>query len=129
MTKWRLKSKKRPTGGRVSRNSKKKRLQRGREFSEPKIGERNTRAVKRRGNLKSVILMIEDVANVTDPKTKKTSKSKILSVTQNHANQHYTRRNVMTKGAIVKTELGEAKITSTPSRHGIVNAVLLESKA
>jgi small subunit ribosomal protein S8e len=35
---------------------------------------------------------------------------------------------IVTKGCIVETELGKAKVTSRPSQHGIVNAILVEPK-
>jgi small subunit ribosomal protein S8e len=31
----------------------------------------------------------------------------------------------MTKGAIIETEMGKAKVTSRPGQDGVVNAVLL----
>jgi len=34
--------------------------------------------------------------------------------------------NVITKGAIVKTELGLVRVTSRPGQHGVVNGVLIE---
>jgi small subunit ribosomal protein S8e len=34
--------------------------------------------------------------------------------------------NVMTRGAIIETEDGMAKVTSRPSRDGMVNAVLIK---
>ncbi|MGC8851015.1 MAG: 30S ribosomal protein S8e, partial [Candidatus Micrarchaeia archaeon] len=37
-----------------------------------------------------------------------------------------SRENIVTKGAIIETELGKAKVTSRPGQHGIVNAVLLK---
>ncbi len=60
-----------------------------------------------------------------DPNTKKVMKAKILSVEENKANRHYERMNILTKGAIVKTDKGDAKITSRPSQDGIVNGVLV----
>jgi small subunit ribosomal protein S8e len=35
--------------------------------------------------------------------------------------------NVITKGAIIETEDGLAKVTSKPSKDGVVNAVLIKS--
>jgi len=40
----------------------------------------------------------------------------------------FVRRKIITKGAIIKTELGLAKVTSRPSQDGVVNAVLIEEK-
>ena len=61
-----------------------------------------------------------------DSKTGKSSKVKIKSVVENPADMHFVRRNIITKGAIIETEKGKAKVTSRPSQDGIVNAVLIE---
>ena len=66
-------------------------------------------------NLKKSLLSDEFV-NVAKDET--TSKLKILSVVGNPANVNYTRRNIITKGAIVKTEKGDVKITSRPGQSG-----------
>src|SRR5881296_1264151 len=54
------------------------------------------------------------------------SKSKLLRVIRNPANVDYQRRGVITKGAIVETELGQARVTSRPGQDGVINAILLE---
>jgi small subunit ribosomal protein S8e len=33
---------------------------------------------------------------------------------------------MITKGAVLKTELGRARVTSRPGQHGILNAVLMD---
>jgi len=38
------------------------------------------------------------------------------------------RRSILTKGAIIKTEIGDARITNRPGQDGIINAVLLPSE-
>jgi small subunit ribosomal protein S8e len=45
---------------------------------------------------------------------------------ENPANKNYIRRNILTRGAVVMTELGKAKITSRPGQDGEVNAILVE---
>jgi small subunit ribosomal protein S8e len=49
-----------------------------------------------------------------------------MNVEANSANPNYVRRNLLTKGAILKTEIGRARITSRPGQDGVINAVLLE---
>jgi small subunit ribosomal protein S8e len=73
-------------------------------------------------------LLAIDVANVTDSQTGQTKSTKILSVIENPADPHFVRRNVLTKGAIIETELGKARVTSRPGQSGSVNAVLIEAK-
>ena len=58
----------------------------------------------------------------------KSQKTKILSVIENTADPHFVRRNIVTKGAIIDTELGKARVTSRPGQKGVVDAVLLEEK-
>ncbi len=81
--------------------------------------------IKCRGNVKKVRLMAAEIANVFDPKTKKFSKVRIKSVVENAADSHFVRRNIITKGAVIDTEKGRARVTSRPSQDGIVNAVLI----
>ena len=127
-TKWHLKSNRRPTGGKVRRSSKKKRYQRGMAFLETVVDERKAKHVRTRGGKTKVKLLSCDVASVADPKTGKTRKAKIVSVKESEASPHYVRRNILTKGEIIETEIGLAKVTSRPGQDGVVNAVLLEGK-
>ena len=39
---------------------------------------------------------------------------------------NYVRRNILTKGAIVETELGRARITSRPGMDGIISGVVID---
>jgi small subunit ribosomal protein S8e len=100
----------------------------GSDFVETKLGP--TKRVERRargGGIK-INSLGADVANIVDPKTGQTKKSKILTVVENPADPHFIRRNVLTKGAIIKTEIGRARVTSRPGQSGSVDAVLLEAK-
>ena len=128
MTKWHRKSTRSLTGARVRQNRKKKKFEKGNVFLETRIGKRNVKVQKTiGGNRKLKLLAVENI-NVADPNTKKVKRVAVQSVEKNPANPHYVRRNVITKGAIVKTELGSARVTSRPGQHGIVNAVLIEEK-
>ena len=80
------------------------------------------------GNFKARLLSETDV-NVSDPTTGKTERVKILRVIKNPANVDYDRRGVITKGTIVETSLGTARVTSRPGQNGIVNTVLIPKKA
>lgn len=87
------------------------------------IGDTKIRARRvKGGNNKAAALRVEFV--YVNDKTK-THKLKIEGVNENPANIHYTRRNVITKGAIVKTNKGDVKITSRPGQAGTLNGVFL----
>ncbi len=70
-------------------------------------------------------ILSDKYANVTDPKSGKTEKIEITRVVRNPANIDYDRRGVITKGAIVETPLGQARVTSRPGQTGILNAILV----
>lgn len=63
--------------------------------------------------------------NVTDPKTGKSKKCRVLKILETPANREYSQRGIITKGSIVETELGKARITSRPGQEGAINAILL----
>lgn len=128
MVTWHLRSNRTKTGKKLNKIRKKKRTDRGFKFLETRIDERNAKLKRVKGGSTKVKLKSIDIANVTNPKTGKTIRSKILSTTANDANPHYVRRNVMTKGAVIKTEAGMARIRSRPGQHGAINAVLIEEK-
>jgi len=83
-----------------------------------------TKIKRVRGGNKVHALVNASHANVTDGK--KTFKVKIKSVLENPASRHFVRQNVVTKGAIIDTEKGKARVTSRPSKQNIVNAVLVK---
>lgn len=115
-----------PTGGKLNKLRKKKKRDFGTDFIAVKIGEDKRKVLKTiGGNSKTKIVEAENV-NATDPKTGKTTKTKILTVKENLANPNFVRMNVITKGATVETELGLVKITSKPGQHGILNGTLIK---
>lgn len=128
MVMWHLRSKRKLTGGKLRRSSKKERSMRGSSFLETTVDPRSVKVRRGHGGNRKRVLLSENIANVVDPKTKKSKKVKILAVEKNPANPHYARRDVLTKGAVIKTEIGEAVVTSRPARHGVVNAKLVEEK-
>jgi small subunit ribosomal protein S8e len=62
---------------------------------------------------------------VTDALTGKTTLADIETVELNAANRNYVRRNIITKGAIVQTTVGKARVTNRPGQDGSINAVLV----
>jgi small subunit ribosomal protein S8e len=72
-------------------------------------------------------VIFADFANVSDSSGKAT-KSRIVRVKKSPANRDYERRGVITKGAVLETEAGEAVVTSRPTADGVVNAVLTSKK-
>lgn len=123
--KWQGNSKRKFTGGRLISNRGKRKYELGREAGEPNVDTTRKKQIRTRGGNTKIRLLRCDTAHVADPKTGKSKTAKIESVTDNSANLNYIRRNIITKGAIIKTELGEARVTSRPGQDGIVNAILV----
>ena len=89
------------------------------------LGKKRVRRVRTLGGHRKLRLLSEEYANVVDPKTKQCKKVRIKTTTDNPANRHFIRRNIMTKGAIIETELGKARITSRPGQDAVINAELI----
>jgi len=123
---WQGRSRRKPTGGMLKMARKKRKYELGREPAETHIGETKKKIVRCRGGNYKVKLLRTEYAVVTDPKTGESKKAKIISVLENPANPHFMRHNIITKGAIINTEIGKAKVTSRPGQCGMVNAVLIE---
>ncbi|MBU1976166.1 MAG: 30S ribosomal protein S8e [Nanoarchaeota archaeon] len=119
------KSKRKPTGGKYKRTDTKRLHQKGRTATHTKLDETKISETRiKGGNIKQNLLSV-DTINVWDPKTKKHYKEKIKSTSDNPANRHFARRSIITKGAIVETAKGKARITSRPGQDTVVNAVLI----
>jgi small subunit ribosomal protein S8e len=71
-------------------------------------------------------MLAAEFANVLDKKTNKVTKVKILGVKINPADPNYVQRSLINRGATIRTDLGDAVITSRPGQDGAVNAVLVE---
>jgi len=125
MAVWQGNSKRSITGRRIRYARNKRRFEIGRESHLTTIGTMKRKDVRTRGKNHKSRALTADTAYVVDPKTKKTTKTEIITVVENSANIHYVRRNIMNKGAIVNTKIGKARITSRPGQSGVINAVLL----
>jgi small subunit ribosomal protein S8e len=124
---WQGRSRRKPTGGRIRSGRNKRKFEIGSEPSHTLLGKTKRKQYRQRGGGMKVRVMSGDDVNIYDPGTKKTSKSKIVTVKENAANPHFIQRNIITKGAIVQTEAGRVRVTSRPGQDGVVNGVL-ESK-
>ncbi|MEK6834888.1 MAG: 30S ribosomal protein S8e [Nanoarchaeota archaeon] len=119
-------SKRKVSGSRYRSYRKKRLFELGNLPRLTKLGENKIKTVNAKFGKKKKVLLDANIANIYNPKTKKYSKSKIITIVENKANRHFVRRNIMTKGAIIKTEIGNARITSRPGQEPVVNAILIE---
>jgi len=120
--------KKKASGSRKKGYRKKRKYEQGTFPAQTLMGELKRKVTRGRGGNLKIKLLVEKQVCVTDPKTGKTEKTEILRVIKNPANIDYDRRGVITKGALVETSLGTARITSRPGQHGILNAILTDAE-
>lgn len=120
------KSLRKPSGGRYKQKGRKEKVSElGRQPSLTHIQKRRAKHVRTRSAHRKMRILSADTANLFDPKTKKYGQAKIKTVVENPANRHFIRRNIMTKGTVIETDKGKARITSRPGQDGTVNAVLI----
>jgi len=117
-------SKKKVSGGRKKQHRKKKKFEIKKFIKDVKLGERKIRKIRTRGGNYKVVLLKDNYANINIKG--KTEKVKILDVLETPSNKFLARAKIMTKGAIIKTEKGKARITNRPGQEGQINAVLIE---
>ncbi len=117
-----------PTGGRKRKGRDKQKAELGSLPTNTIIGEDEKEIKKTRGGNHKIRLRYISKANVFDPNTKKYQVVALKTEKENPANRNFARMNILTKGAIVDTDIGSIRITSRPGQHGLVNAILLEKK-
>jgi small subunit ribosomal protein S8e len=123
---WQGRSVRQSTGGRYRPFRGKRRAEIGSAPTDTHIGEERMRNVKTFGGNRKIRVVRTSIASVADPKSGTIKRAKIETVEQNGANPNYVRRNLLTKGAIIRTEIGRARIVSRPGQDGVINAVLLQ---
>lgn len=119
-------TKRKKTGGRKRAYRTKRVYEQGRQPVETLLGEVNRKKVKGISRISKIKLVKADYVNVSNPKMGTTVRLEILDIVRNPANADYNRRGVITKGTIVRTENGLAKIISRPGQEGSLNAVVYE---
>jgi len=117
--------KRKPTGGKQRPYREKRRHERGSFPTETVVGEPKTKVDRGHGGNLKVRLRSTRWINVSDSSTGETKKVEILRVLSNPANVDYDRRRVITKGTLLETPLGAARVTSRPGQSGVLNAVLV----
>jgi small subunit ribosomal protein S8e len=111
------------TGGRKIAMRSRRKYEIDRYPNEAIVGS-NVKVKRRvRGDNNKIAFKTVEFANVSNPEEKKTTKSKILKVIKNTANKDYDRRGVITKGTLIETELGLARVVSRPGQVGVINAI------
>ena len=118
---------KKTTGARYHKRRKTRKHERIRQPRVSLLGETKKKTIRKLGGENKTVILRENKANVlVDGKAKKVEIKNVLETPQN---RFHARKNLLSKGAIIETSLGKAKITNRPTQEGQVNAILIkESK-
>ena len=119
-------TKRKKTGGKKRAYRTKRVYEQGRQPVETLFGETQRKEVKGISRISKIKLVKADYVNVSNPETGTTERLEILDVVSNPAKADYNRRGVITKGTIIRTEKGLAKIVSRPGQDGSLSAVVYE---
>jgi len=119
------KDRKKVSSGIKKNHRKKRQYDMGRRPTLTKVGKLKTRLDRTMGGYMKRRILQVNVANIYDPKEKKFKKATIKRVAETPSNRHYARANIMTKGSVIETDLGKAKITNRPGQEGVINASLI----
>ena len=124
MAQWHGISRRKSTGGRrvAARGKRSTEISSEKQFA--LIGEPRRKIYRKTGGNTLVRVLSENRCTVNG-KDGKSTVATITNVIKNDANPNYTRRNILTKVAVVDTNKGQVKITSRPGHDGVLNGVVL----
>lgn len=111
------------SGGRLHHFRKKRKSELGREPAETELDTPRIRVIDVRGNETKRRALSTDTAIIADGG--ESISATIEDVVENSANPNYVRRNIITKGAVIRTSEGYARVTSRPGQSGQVHGVLV----
>ena len=89
------------------------------------LGDHSIRVKNSRGGNVKVSLVSDNSVNVIDKSNNSIKQVAITRVLNNPSNRDYERRRVITRGAILDTELGKVRVLSRPGQSGIINGILI----
>ena len=125
MARSQKRSVRKPSGGRYHFAIKKKKRDLARPAAQTILGETRKKIVRTRGGNRKIRLQSCIYANISSLKKKTTERVEIEDVLENPANRDFARRKIITRGAIIRTKKGNARVTSRPGQNGTVDAVLI----
>ena len=117
--------KRKPTGGLI-KHTRSRRSDEKDSFSvDTLLGDHSIRVKNSRGGNIKVSLVSDNSVNVIDKSNNSIKKVAITRVLKNPSNRDYERRGVITRGAILDTELGKVRVLSRPGQSGIIDGILI----
>jgi small subunit ribosomal protein S8e len=112
------------TGGKYHLSRKKRQFEKPGQRRITRLGDEKRKSKTTRGGNRKVFLLKAKFINIYE--NGKTVKAEIKNVLETPSNRFFARQNILTKGTIVETGKGKARITNRPTQEGIVNGILVK---
>ncbi len=112
------------TGGKYQASKKKKMYEKPGQRRITKLGDEKRKSKKTLGGNMKVFLLKAKSINLQE--NGKMLKAEIKNVLETPSNRFFARQNILTKGTIVETSKGKARITNRPTQEGVVNGILVK---
>ena len=125
MARSQRRSRRKSSGGRYHIAVKKKKRDLARPAASTLLGEERKKVIRTRGGNRKIRLLSYSYANLSSQDKKSSEKVEIEDVIENTANRDFARRKIITRGAIIRTSKGDARVTSRPGQNGTVDAILI----
>lgn len=122
----RSRSLRKATGGRLKAYRKPRQYAKVNNPNLATIGDQKVRVTRTIGAGTKRKILTANKISVADSKKKTVQMVEFDTVVDNPANKNYVQRNIFTKGTVVKTKLGNVKITSRPGQSAVLSGVLVE---
>jgi len=113
------------TGGKYLKNRKKKSYEIAGQRRIIKLSEDKRKKQRTRGGNEKIVLLSAKTINILG-KDRKMKKAEIKNVLETPSNRFLARQNIITKGTILDTTLGKARVINRPTQEGVLNGILIE---
>ena len=117
-----MKTGRKKTGGRYHASRKKRLHEKPGQARITKLGDEKRKSKTTRGGNRKVYLLKAKSINLLE--NGKIIKAEIKNVLETPSNRFIARQNILTKGTIVETDKGKARITNRPTQEGVINGIL-----
>ena len=119
-----MKTGRKKSGGRYTPSRKKRLHEKPGQARITKLGDEKRKSKTIRGGNRKTFLLKAKIINLQDKG--KTIKAEMKNVLETPSNRFFARQNILTKGTIVETDKGKARITNRPTQEGVVNGILIK---
>ncbi len=114
------------SGGRYIRHRKKRLDEIAGQNKKVKLGTEKRKSKRGKGGNRKIYLLGAKFVNIQDKG--KSKKLEIKNVLETPSNRFLARQNIITKGTIVLTELGNVKVTNRPTQEGVINGIVIKTE-